>query len=152
MCGTDVHMLHGMALPSGLDYPLRPGHEVCGMVVEVADDLVGAAASRRDPGGAPPARRLRPLRRLHGGRTTTAARYARMLGISEPGGMADEVVWPVDRMVPVIGLAPLQAALLPDAVATAYHALRSPRRPLRARSPSSAPAGSGPTSCSSLGS
>ena len=37
VCGTDVHMLHGMALPSGVTYPVRPGHEVCGVVADVAD-------------------------------------------------------------------------------------------------------------------
>ena len=48
---------------------------------------------------------------------------ARILGIEADGGMADEVVWPLDRLVAVDGLPPAQAALLPDAVATAYHAL-----------------------------
>jgi 2-desacetyl-2-hydroxyethyl bacteriochlorophyllide A dehydrogenase len=37
--------------------------------------------------------------------------------------MAEEVVWPVNRMVAVNGLDPAEACLLPDAVATAHHAL-----------------------------
>ncbi len=47
-----------------------------------------------------------------------------MLGIHRAGGLADELVWRSDRLVAVNDLAPLLAALLPDAVATAYHALK----------------------------
>jgi 2-desacetyl-2-hydroxyethyl bacteriochlorophyllide A dehydrogenase len=44
--------------------------------------------------------------------------------------MADEVVWPADRCVPIGALPAAQAALLPDAVATAYHALGRAQVPL----------------------
>jgi 2-desacetyl-2-hydroxyethyl bacteriochlorophyllide A dehydrogenase len=48
----------------------------------------------------------------------------RALGFHVPGGMAEEVVWPADRMIRVSAQLPaVQAALLPDAVATAYRAL-----------------------------
>jgi D-arabinose 1-dehydrogenase-like Zn-dependent alcohol dehydrogenase len=43
--------------------------------------------------------------------------------------MAEEVVWPSDRMIRVSGLAPAEAALLPDAVATAYRALTTAQLP-----------------------
>ncbi|MGH9114537.1 MAG: zinc-binding dehydrogenase, partial [Acidimicrobiales bacterium] len=48
----------------------------------------------------------------------------RILGIHDPGGMADQVVWPADRLVDVGDLDLQQAALLADAGATAHHALR----------------------------
>src|SRR4026209_2072475 len=38
VCGTDVHMFEGMDLPTGVEYPVRPGHEVAGTVVEVDAD------------------------------------------------------------------------------------------------------------------
>jgi 2-desacetyl-2-hydroxyethyl bacteriochlorophyllide A dehydrogenase len=124
VCGTDVHMLQGMALPSGVTYPVRPGHEVCGVVADVADRPLG-----QGPIAIGDQVVLHPLATCGACRACTSGNdhrcaQARILGIHEAGGMADEVVWPIDRLVAVPGLAPLQAALLPDAVATAYHALR----------------------------
>ena len=124
VCGTDVHMLHGMALPSGVTYPVRPGHEVCGVVADLADGPLGHGQIAIGDQVV-----LHPLATCGACRACTSGNdhrcaQARILGIHEAGGMADEVVWPIDRLVAVPGLAPLQAALLPDAVATAYHALR----------------------------
>jgi propanol-preferring alcohol dehydrogenase len=48
---------------------------------------------------------------------------SRVLGIHEAGGMADELTWPMDRLVRIDGVDAGEAALLSDAVATAYHAL-----------------------------
>ena len=129
VCGTDLHLLHGMVLPAGAAYPVRPGHEVCGVVDEVrrsADVRRGRPRCRPTVGTTVV---LHPLatcgrcERCAGGRDHLCG-HARILGIDAAGGMADEVVWPLDRLVPVDGLPPAQAALLPDAVATAYHALR----------------------------
>jgi len=123
ICGTDQHLLHGMALPPGTTYPVRPGHEVAGTVIEV-NESHGEGQLRPgdevvlhplDPCGACPSC------------TTGEEQHctsARVLGISAPGGMADELIWPTRRLVAATGLPPLQAALLPDAVATAWHALR----------------------------
>jgi 2-desacetyl-2-hydroxyethyl bacteriochlorophyllide A dehydrogenase len=47
----------------------------------------------------------------------------RVLGLHDPGGLAEVVVWPASRMLPANGLAPATAALLADAAATAHHAL-----------------------------
>src|ERR687883_1960657 len=35
VCATDLHLLRGMVLPRGATYPVRPGHEVAGIVEEV---------------------------------------------------------------------------------------------------------------------
>jgi propanol-preferring alcohol dehydrogenase len=43
--------------------------------------------------------------------------------------MADEVIWPLHRLVPAPGLEPEQAAVLADAGASAYHALMLARLP-----------------------
>lgn len=120
ICGTDQHMLEGMELPPGVSYPVRPGHEVAGRITELATEATGLRVGDQVV--------LHPLAPcgtceacLAGAEHRCAD--ARILGIHEPGGMADEVLWPADRLVPVGDLPAAEAALLPDAVATAYHAL-----------------------------
>lgn len=124
VCGTDVHAMCGMVLPRGVDYPVRPGHEVAGVVTELADDV--------DPWTGPSIGEtvvLHPLAPC--GRCPACARGEeqccadiRALGFHEPGGLAEQVVWPAARMVCADGLPAAQAALLADAAATAYHALQ----------------------------
>ncbi|MGH3448860.1 MAG: alcohol dehydrogenase catalytic domain-containing protein, partial [Nocardioidaceae bacterium] len=120
VCGTDLEALRGMVLPRGVDYPLRPGHEVVGVVTEVADGQAAPEVGQQvvlhplAPCGECPA--------CSRGESQCCANV-RALGFHAPGGLAEEVVWPADRMVPVTGLPAEQAALLADAVATAYHAL-----------------------------
>ncbi|MGI5131031.1 alcohol dehydrogenase catalytic domain-containing protein [Pseudonocardia sp. CA-107938] len=127
ICGTDLHLWHGMRLPPGAAYPVRPGHEVCGRVLEV-----GSAVGRGVDADAP---RVGDLVVLHPvascgvcplcaqGRDQLC-QQGRILGIHEPGGLADEVIWPASRTVVVDGIAPTAAAVLADAVATAYRAVR----------------------------
>src|SRR4051794_13866327 len=121
VCGTDVHLRRGMILPRGVSYPIRPGHEVAGIVEHV---------NARD---APV--REGDLAVLHllatCGRCPACVagldqrcEQGRILGIHEPGGLADVVVWPASRMLPANGIPPAQAAVLADAGATAHHALR----------------------------
>lgn len=120
VCGTDAHYLDGMALPPGVAYPLVPGHEVAGTVTEIngdaADVRVGDLVLPHliIPCGTCDA--------CAAGREQRCA-AAPILGIHEHGGLADELVWPADRLVPASGLDPVTAALLPDAAATAHHAL-----------------------------
>ena len=123
VCGTDVHLLRGMRLPAGASYPVRPGHEVAGTIVEFADgDCAGLALGDLvvlhplDPCGV-----CGPCR---GGQDQLCAE-ARVLGIHEPGGLAEEVVWPAARMVRAAGLDHSSAAVLADAGATAYRAVRA---------------------------
>jgi 2-desacetyl-2-hydroxyethyl bacteriochlorophyllide A dehydrogenase len=120
ICGTDLHALRGMVLPKGAKYPIRPGHEVAGIVEEVDDGAAGVAVGDLVA--------LHPIDPC--GRCATCLSghdklcdHGRALGFHVPGGMAEEVVWPADRMIGVTGLEAAEAALLPDAVATAYRAL-----------------------------
>jgi propanol-preferring alcohol dehydrogenase len=124
ICGTDLHLLRGMVLPPGVEYPIRPGHEVAGVVEEVN--------APREPSEAPVAvgdlAVLHPLAPCGHCEECRAGREqrcdsARVLGIHDPGGLAEVVVWPSHRMLPAQGLAPATAALLADAAATAHHAL-----------------------------
>jgi propanol-preferring alcohol dehydrogenase len=113
-----------MELPRHGSYPVRPGHEVAGTVIEgsggrvrVGDQVVlhpllscGECAACRDG---------------HENRCRTAT----ALGLDHPGGLADQVSWPIHRMVPAPRLPAEQAAVLADAVASAYHALMLARVP-----------------------
>jgi propanol-preferring alcohol dehydrogenase len=126
ICGTDLHLLRGMVLPPGVAYPLRPGHEVAGIVEDVNDDGASVRAGE-----------LVILHLLNPCGTCTECRRgqeqrcatARVLGIHEPGGLAETVVWPTARMLPAGGIEPAVAALLADAAATAYHALTLAQMP-----------------------
>ena len=121
ICGTDLHLLRGMVLPPGASYPLRPGHEVAGIV-----ERVNAPEARVKEGDLAI---LHPLAAC--GRCPACLRgedqrcdEARTLGIVDPGGLADAVVWPASRMLPANGIDPETAALLADAAATAHRAIR----------------------------
>jgi len=125
ICGTDLHLLYGMKLPMGAAYPIFPGHEVAAEVIEA------------DPGCGPqPGSRvvLHPLltcgrcQECISGRENHCA-SGEMLGVHRAGGLAQEMIWRSDRLVPADDLDPQQAALLPDAVATAFHALRRSNLP-----------------------
>lgn len=126
ICGTDLHLLHGMVMPPGAAYPVRPGHEVAGVVAQVGTDVHDRRVGDRvalhplDPCGTCEACIAGSEQRCES---------ARILGIHAHGGMADEVVWPSARTVLTGDLPPEQAALLPDAVATAWHALQRARLP-----------------------
>jgi propanol-preferring alcohol dehydrogenase len=118
VCGTDLHLLGGMELPREASYPVRPGHEVAGTVVD-------GSAGRVRLGDQVVLHPLIPCGRCGSCRSDreNLCRSATALGLDHAGGLGEEVVWPLDRMVPVPRLPAEQAALLPDAVASAYHAL-----------------------------
>lgn len=122
VCGTDLHLMQGMPLPGDSQYPVRPGHEVSGVVIEAAGPEGAALLGRQVV--------LHPLRTC--GECTfcvTGSEQhcvdARILGMQLAGGLADEVVWPARRVVPADGVPAAEAAILADAGATAYHALRA---------------------------
>lgn len=126
VCGTDLHVLHGMTLPPGAHYPVRPGHEVAARVIEA------------DPHGGPALGTTVVLHPLLPCGTCTACATGReqhcsaaeVLGFHHSGGLSDELLWRSDRLVDVHDLDPLLAALLPDAVATAYHATERAALPM----------------------
>lgn len=122
LCGTDLHLLHGMRLPDGASYPVRPGHEVAGEVIEASDpegELLFGSRVVLHP--------LNPCGHCPDclGGEEQRCPTARILGIHEPGGLADEVAWPARRVVPIGSLAIEEAAILADAGATAHRAVRA---------------------------
>ncbi|WP_214109381.1 alcohol dehydrogenase catalytic domain-containing protein [Acrocarpospora catenulata] len=122
ICGTDLHLWHGMALPPGVSYPVRPGHEVCGRVTELAGPAPGVAVG--DLVVLHPVAPCRTCETCLRGLEHLCP-SGELLGIHRPGGLADHVVWPADRMVVTNGLDPVAASVLADAVATAYRAVRT---------------------------
>jgi len=128
ICGTDLHLWHGMRLPPGAEYPVRPGHEVCGRIVELGEPTADEVGVEEAPalGDLVVLHPIRPC----GTCSSCAAGFDQLcphgeiLGIHQPGGLADEVIWPTDRMVRIEGVTPTRAAILADAVATAYRAVR----------------------------
>lgn len=119
ICGTDLHLLHGMKMPPGADYPVFPGHEVAAEVIE-ADPGIGP-----QPGSIVVLHPLLPCGKCDQCRADrdNYCMSGEMLGVHRPGGLAQELVWRSDRLVDASDLDPAQASLLADAVATAYHAL-----------------------------
>jgi propanol-preferring alcohol dehydrogenase len=118
ICGTDLHLFEGMP-ERGWSYPVRPGHEVAGVV-----------SSNGVPGQIPAGEQvvLHPLIPCGRCQACTSGlenlcRAAPAMGFDAIGGLADETVWPADRMVAAPGIAPEQAAILADAGASAYQAL-----------------------------
>ncbi len=123
VCGTDLEALRGMVLPRGVDYPLRPGHEVVGVLTETNGGPGDAALTEGQTVVLHPLAPCGECAACGRGEEQLCSRV-RALGFHDAGGLAEEVVWPLSRMVPVAGIVPEQAALLADAVATAYHALQ----------------------------
>lgn len=125
ICGTDLHLHHGMKLPMGAEYPVYPGHEVAAEVIE-ADPGVGP-----QPGARVVVHPLLPCGKCDDCLTSREhyCAFGEMLGVHRAGGLAEEMVWPSNRLVPVDDLDPHLAALLPDAVATAYHAVQRAQLP-----------------------
>ncbi|MDQ6818234.1 MAG: alcohol dehydrogenase catalytic domain-containing protein, partial [Actinomycetota bacterium] len=126
VCATDLHLLRGMVLPRGAEYPVRPGHEVAGIV-----ERLNAKTSAVSEGDLVV---LHPLAPCGGCRACLQGEdqrceAVRALGMHDAGGFAEKVVWPVSRMLRANGLSPAAAALLADAAATAHNALRLARVP-----------------------
>ncbi|MPZ67994.1 MAG: alcohol dehydrogenase catalytic domain-containing protein [Actinobacteria bacterium] len=120
LCGTDVHLFKGMQLPPNATYPVRPGHEVAGILIEAR------GTTSIELGSLVVLHIFEVCQECDACLSSNEQRCEsqRILGIHAPGGMADSVTWPLSRMVAVGDIDPLSAALLPDAAATAHHALR----------------------------
>lgn len=134
ICGTDLHVFDGMTLQAGVAYPLRPGHEVAGVVIELQPQSPNLPASEDairvgSPVALHPLLPCQTCLQCKSGAEHRCTNV-RILGFHVSGGMADEVLWPIDRLVNVDGIPLEQAALLPDAVATAYHAFVLARPPV----------------------
>jgi len=123
VCRTDLELFHGCPLPNGCDYPVRPGHETAGIIEELGSEV--SPELRLEVGQlvvVHPILNCGTCDACLSGRDSLC-REGRVAGMEEPGGMAQFMTWPADRLVRVDGVDPIVAAILADAVATSYHAL-----------------------------
>jgi L-iditol 2-dehydrogenase len=119
ICGTDVHAAAGHH--PFIDRPYRPGHEVVGVVEQVADDVTDLAAGDRvvlEPnltcGECPQCR---------DGRYNICRNLA-VFGCQTPGGMADVFVVAPDRLHRIPDGMSDELAALVEPLATPVHAVR----------------------------
>lgn len=120
VCASDLHVVQGITPARGL--PLTLGHEAAGTIATVGDEV-----GQWRPGD----RVLVPAGRTCGecamcrvGRDNLCER-TEVLGVDVDGAQAGAVVVPAALPVPIPGHVPFeQAAILADAVATPYHALK----------------------------
>jgi alcohol dehydrogenase, propanol-preferring len=121
LCGTDLK-IHSGKIP-GVPLPHIPGHEIAGEVAEIGPQVQGIKAGDRVA--------------VHFYLTCGRCRYclsqrdslcenlAGQLGFHRNGGLAEFVVVPAVNAIPLGDRVPFaQAAILADAVATPYQALR----------------------------
>jgi (R,R)-butanediol dehydrogenase / meso-butanediol dehydrogenase / diacetyl reductase len=116
LCGTDLHICAG-------EHPrARPGillgHEISGRLHTGAAGLTAGTKVVVDP--LLPCGSCRPCR---GGRPHTCANL-RLLGIDVPGGAAEQVAVPADRVVPVPDDADLRRLAFAEPLAVAVRAVR----------------------------
>jgi propanol-preferring alcohol dehydrogenase len=119
VCASDLHVVQGVT-PSAP--PITLGHEAAGTVAAVGDGVEGWLEGDRV---------LVPAGRMCGecayclaGRDNLC-RQVRVLGVDVDGAQADYTLAPARVLAPVPGsLSFAQAAILADAVATPYHALK----------------------------
>ncbi|WBB95579.1 MULTISPECIES: NAD(P)-dependent alcohol dehydrogenase [unclassified Solwaraspora] len=127
-CHSDLHILDA---PAGVfPTPMTIGHEIAGRVAQLGPGVTGwAEGDTAAVYGIIGCGRCRAcLRGLENQcRTVTVGG----VGISRDGGLADHVVVPADRLLPLHGLDPVQAAPLTDAGLTPYHAISLSRDALR---------------------
>jgi len=116
VCGTDLHIHRGEFL-SG--YPLTPGHEIVGEVAEAGDAVAGlevgalvAADNTVLCGHCEPCRRDQPL----------YCRNFHSLGVTGPGGFAEQVLVRAEKCFPLDGLA-LDVAVMTEPTACAMHGM-----------------------------
>ncbi|MGK2940741.1 MAG: alcohol dehydrogenase catalytic domain-containing protein [Immundisolibacter sp.] len=122
ICASDLHLVDGQTPPPGVVFPLTPGHEVAGEVVEV-----GVAVRDITPGA-----RVAVHPNLPCGRCEPCLRGAdnlclepQVMGYHRLGGYCEYTTAPAHALLRCANpaLAWEQMAIVPDAVSTPYHAL-----------------------------
>jgi 2-desacetyl-2-hydroxyethyl bacteriochlorophyllide A dehydrogenase len=124
ICATDVHILHG-TFPTAA-YPIVPGHEVAGRVVELGDGVDALAVGDEvvvDPGL--PCLVCRQCRR---GRLNLCENR-NAIGITRQGGAAESLTLPAANCHRVLPGTPDGAAVLAEPLACVVHAFDLIRPP-----------------------
>ncbi len=123
VCRTDFKVIHGqLPLVRRATMPLAPGHEIVGTVEAVGPDVEGWSQGDRAVvyfyigcGQCPPCRV---------GRITLCRDLRHQIGFDINGGYATKVRVPARNLVRISDRVPdREAAIIPDAIATAVHAV-----------------------------
>ena len=122
ICFSDVKTVRGKMPYSGrLSLPHVPGHEICARVVETNP------AGAFEPGATVVVYHLQPCRRCgrcRAGEDNLCLAPEAWTGFTDPGGFQEQLVVPIDRLVPVPeGIDPVHAAPLTCALGTAYRSV-----------------------------
>ena len=125
VCRTDVKILRGEIPPPIVNLPHTPGHEPAGEVVAVGSGVHGVNAGDR----------VVVYFYLNCGRCEMCKKDRgnicfdiKRLGFELPGAYADYLMVPANNVIPIGDLYYQLAAVLPDAVAVPYHAIRHQAR------------------------
>ncbi len=116
LCGSDLNTFKG--LNPLVTLPRIPGHEIGGVVLEAAPDVVLA-----------PGRRVIVMPYTACGHCTScragrvnACRTNRTLGVQQDGGLAEQIVLPADKLIANDTLPPLHLALV-EPLSVGFHAV-----------------------------
>jgi 2-desacetyl-2-hydroxyethyl bacteriochlorophyllide A dehydrogenase len=122
ICGTDLHICAGEHPRARA--PLVLGHELVGTLAEAAGGLDAGRPVAVEPllscGTCPPCRAGRPH----------VCENLRLIGIDVPGGVAEQVAVPAERLVALPDGLELRRAALVEPLAVCVHAVRRARVPL----------------------
>lgn len=116
VCGTDEHLLHGGFIAK---FPLIPGHEILGEVVEVGSEVTGAELG--DMVAVDNATACGDCENCVNGRSLFCDHF-HSLGCNAPGGFAEYVVVRASKCFEVNGMDP-ELAGLAEPTACAVHGL-----------------------------
>lgn len=116
ICGTDLHICAGEHPRA--QAPLIIGHELVGRVSEDTNGMHAGAPVAVEP--LLSCGRCQPCR----GGTPHICQRLRLLGIDVPGGVAEQVAVPVDRLIPLPSEIDLWRAAFVEPLAVAVHAVR----------------------------
>lgn len=123
VCGTDLKIVSGKIPPPIVTLPHTPGHEIAGEVTAVGSEVRNISVGQK--GIAYFYISCKDCEMCRTGRENVCLSIKR-LGFELPGGYAEYVKMPAYNFCPVSDNLSLQEmAILPDALATPYHALKT---------------------------
>lgn len=122
LCGSDLNTFKG--LNPLVELPRIPGHEIGGEIIE-AGDGVGAAYAKGKRVIVLPYTNCGQCSSCRKGRLN-ACRYNKTLGVQQNGGLAEQIVLPVEKLILNESLAPRHLALV-EPLSVGFHAVERGR-------------------------
>lgn len=119
ICGSDLHTFEGRH--PFVSYPVYPGHELSGVVVDAGEDVPRTWVGQRV--SIEPSLVCGECENCRGGRYNICERL-RVMGFQAPGGMGEEFVVPVDRLIALPTAMTEEQGACVEPVAVAVHAAR----------------------------